>query len=353
MVRFSFVSSMKPRSTPQVPIMTCHSYRVGFVLATKLCFIVIAGFLVALQEAKAEEHITVLTNWYAQAEHGGIYQAEASGGYQREGLAVTIKQGGPQLNGMQLLLAGEADIVLGYDLQVLKSLENKVPVVAVAASFQSDLVGIMAREDVHSLADLKGKTILVATPGRATWWPWLKKKYDLSDDQVKPYTFNLQPFVADGNTVQQAYPSSEPFQAAKSGVPVRFLPLKQEGYPPYGLVFVVTRDTLLHRPEVIKRFLKATFEGWRAYLVDPSLAQAAIHDANPAMTEEQLAYVYTQLISMGVIDSGDAKTLGLGIITDARFKATYDFLTGEGLLKPEVDYHDAFDDRLIKDLHIQ
>jgi NitT/TauT family transport system substrate-binding protein len=115
----------------------------------------------------------------------------------------------------------------------------------------------------------------------------------------------------------------------------------------------VTRDTLLHRPEAIKRFLKATFEGWRAYLSDPSLAQVAIRDANPAMTEEQLAYGYTKLKAMGVIDGGDAKTLGLGIITDARFKATYDFLIREGLLKPEVDYHDAFDESLIKDLHIQ
>jgi len=303
--------------------------------------------------ANAKDRLTILTNWYAQAEHGGIYQAKASGGYDKEDLDVSIHQGGPQLNGMQLLLAGEADILLGYDIQVLKSLENKIPVVVVAASFQSDLVGIMARDTVNSLSDLKDKTILIATPGRTTWWPWLKKKYGLTDEQVKPYTFNLQPFFSDGQTVQQAYPSSEPFQAIKSGVPIHFLPLKQEGYPPYGLAFVVTRETLERRPEIIKRFLKATFEGWRAYLANPSQANAAIREANPNMSEEQLDFGYSQLKSMGVVDGGDAKTLGLGIITDARFKATFDFLTGEGLLNPNVNYHEALDDRLIKDLHIQ
>src|SRR5215472_13549885 len=168
----------------------------------------------------AADKVTFLTSWFAQAEHGGFYQAKATRLYEKAGLDVTLKMGGPQVNGMQLLLAGETDFMMGYDLQVLKMLEQGLPVITVATSFQFDLQGIMAHDHVAGLGDLKDKTILVATPGRTTWWPWLKAKFNYSDEQTKPYTFNLQPFFADKNVVQQSYPSSEPFQAKLQGVPV-------------------------------------------------------------------------------------------------------------------------------------
>src|SRR6266853_796317 len=144
----------------------------------------------------AADKIVFLTSWYAQAEHGGFYQAKATGLYEKAGLDVTIKMGGPQVNGMQLLLGGEADMLMGYDIQVLKAIEKGLGVVTVAASFQKDLQGLMTHDDVGSLADLKSKTILVATSGRSTWWPWLKRKFAYTDEQTQPYTFNLQPFFA-------------------------------------------------------------------------------------------------------------------------------------------------------------
>src|SRR6516225_3535363 len=149
--------------------------------------------------AGAADKVTFLTSWFAQAEHGGFYQAKATGLYEKAGLDVTIKMGGPQVNGLQLLLAGETDLMMGYDLQVLKSLEQGLPVITVATSFQFDLQGMMTHPDVASLADLKGKTILVATPGRSSWWPWLKAKYKYAEEQTRPYTFNLQPFIAGKN----------------------------------------------------------------------------------------------------------------------------------------------------------
>jgi len=168
----------------------------------------------------AADKVTMLTSWYAQAEHGGFYQALATGIYRKYGLDVTIRMGGPQVNGMQLLASGQADFLMGYDLQVLKSVEQGLPVTTVAASFQTDLQGMMTHPDVKSLGGLKnGKTVLVSTSGRTTWWPWLKEKYGLSDAQARPYTFNLQPFIADPNVAQQAYPSSELFQAEKAGEP--------------------------------------------------------------------------------------------------------------------------------------
>ena len=121
--------------------------------------------------------------------------------YEKAGIDATIRMGGPQVNAMQLLLAGEVDVIMGYDIQCLKAIEQGLPVITVGTSFQYDLQGMLTHDDVASLAELKDKTILVATSGRTTWWPWLKKKYGYTDEQTKAYTFNLQPFFADKNTV--------------------------------------------------------------------------------------------------------------------------------------------------------
>ena len=308
-----------------------------------------AGFASA---ALAADKVTFITSWFAQAEHGGFYQAKATGLYEKAGLDVTIKSGGPQVNAMQLLLAGETDLMMGYDLQVLKVLEQGFPVVTVATSFQYDLQGMMTHDDVKSLGDLKDKTILIATAARTTWWPWLKAKYNYTEEQVKPYTFNLQPFFADNNTVQQSYPSSEPFQAMQQGVPVKFFLFAHDGYPPYGTTMVATRAFVDKNPDVVARFVKASLEGWKSYLSDPAPANALIKAENPKMGDAQIAFGIKRMKELKVLDGGDAATMGIGIVTQARWKATYDFMVGAGLLKPEVDWKAGFTDRFVKDLKL-
>jgi NitT/TauT family transport system substrate-binding protein len=298
------------------------------------------------------DKVTFLTSWFAQAEHGGFYQAKATGLYEKAGLDVTIKMGGPQVNGMQLLLAGETDFMMGYDLQVLKMLEQGLPAVTVATSFQFDLQGMMAHEQVTGLDDLKDKTILVATSGRTTWWPWLKAKFNYSEEQTKPYTFNLQPFFADKNVVQQSYPSSEPFQAKQQGVPVKFFLFARDGYPPYGTTMVTTRGFVDKNPDATARFVKASLEGWKSYFSDPAPANALIKADNPKMSDEQIAFAIEQLKALKALDGGDAQTMGIGIITEARWKATYDFMVAAGLLKPEVDWKLGFTDRFVKTLKL-
>jgi NitT/TauT family transport system substrate-binding protein len=314
------------------------------------------AFVVALAlcstTAHAADKVTFLTSWFAQAEHGGFYQAKATGLYEKAGLDVTLKMGGPQVNGAQLLLAGETDFMMGYDLQVLKMLEQGHPVITVATSFQFDLQGMMTHDNVASLGDLKDKTILVATSGRTTWWPWLKAKYKYTEEQTKPYTFNLQPFFADKNVVQQSYPSSEPFQAKQQGVPVKFFLFAHDGYPPYGTTMVATRGFAENKPDVTARFVKASLEGWKSYMSDPAPANALIRADNPKMSEEQIAFGIEQLKALKVLDSGDARTMGIGIITQARWKATYDFMVSAGLLKPEVDWNQGFTDRFVKPLKL-
>ncbi len=316
----------------------------------------VAGWLLATAlwsaSAGAADKVTFLTSWFAQAEHGGFYQAKATGLYERAGLDVTLRMGGPQVNGMQLLLAGETDVMMGYDFQVLKMLEQGLAVVTIATSFQYDLQGMMTHDNVASLADLKDKTILVATPGRTSWWPWLKAKYKYIDEQTRPYTFNLQPFFADQNVVQQSYPSSEPFQAKQQGVPVKFFLFARDGYPPYGTTMVAKRDFADKSPDVAARFVKASLEGWKSYFTDPAPANALIKADNPKMSEQQIAFGIEQLKALKVLDGGDAKTLGIGIMTQARWQATYDYMVAAGLLKPEVDWKQGFTDRFVKDLKL-
>lgn len=303
--------------------------------------------------AHADDKITFLTSWYAQAEHGGFYEAVAAGIYKKYGLDVTVKMGGPQVNAMQLLTAGQADLIMGYDFQVLNSVEKGLPVTTVAASFQKDLQGMMTHEDVKSLAGLKGHTILAATSAHTTWLPWLKSKYGYTDSQFKPYTFNLQPFFADNNVAQQAYPSSEPFQAMKNGKKVNYFLFADDGYPPYGTTIVTTQKMVAEKPDVVARFVKASIEGWKAYLADPTLGNTLIKKDNPKMDDEQIAFGVKRMKELHVFDGGDAATLGAGVMTDARWEQTYKFMVSAGLLKADTDWKKAYTTKFVKDLKIK
>jgi NitT/TauT family transport system substrate-binding protein len=257
-------------------------HRVHLPLGVSVALLCASGVVDAAELQK----VTFMTSWYAQAEHGGFYQAKAKGFYEKEGFDVTIKMGGPQINGMQLLLAGETDFYNGFDFQVLSGVEQKLPVKAVAAMFQHDVNGMLTHKDVDSLAGLKDKTLMIATSARASWWPWLKSKHDLKDTQVKPYTFNVQPFLVDKQSAQQAFPSSEPFTLEQQGVPHNFFLFADEGYPPYGITLVTRTDIIKDKPDVVEKFVKASIEGWKSYLADPSAGNVLIKQANPKMSDE-------------------------------------------------------------------
>lgn len=314
----------------------------------------IAGLLLALAalHGHAQDKATVVTTWFAQAEHGGVYQALATGLYKKHGLDVSIKMGGPQVNGVQLLLAGQADFIMNYDFAILQGVEKGFPLVTVAAPFQFDIQGIMTRDDVPSLAALKDKTILVAGTGTTYWWPWVKKKYGYTDAQMRPYTFNLQPFFNDPAIVQQAFPSSEPYQAEQKGLRTKFFLLSQEGYPPYTQAITTTQKVIADKPDVVARFVKATLEGWKSYLDNPAPANELIKRDNPNMTDGQLAYGLKKLKEMQVVTGGDAAKFGIGAMTDERWKKTADFMVEWGLLKPGTDWRKAYTLQFVKDVRI-
>jgi NitT/TauT family transport system substrate-binding protein len=299
--------------------------------------------------AHAQDKVTFLTSWYAQAEHGGYYQAVATGIYKKYGLDVTVKMGGPQVNVMQLLAAGQADFIMGKDFQVLSGLEQGIPSTTVAAVFQKDPQGLMTHPDVKSFADLKDKTILVASSGRTSWWPWLQKKYNLKEEQTRPYTFNLQPFFADKNVAQQGFPGSEPFTAEKAGQKVNFFVFADDGYPPYGNTIVAMQKTAKEKPELVQRFVRATLEGWKSYLANPAAGNVLIKQDNPKMDDETIAFSVQQMNRMKFFDGGDAAKMGPGAMTDARWKQTYDLMVTSGLLKPLANWKDAYTLQFVTD----
>jgi NitT/TauT family transport system substrate-binding protein len=293
---------------------------------------------VAAPVLSAQERIVFATDWLAQAEHGGFYQAVAEGLYRKAGLDVTIRMGGPQVNGLQLLAAGQLDVAMADGLQVLSAVEQDVPLTAFAATFQKNPTVIIAHPGVAQLADLKGKPIAIGAASNTTFWPWLRQKYGFADDQKRPYGFSVQPFLADPRLSQQGFATSEPFSIEKAGVtPVVFL-LADAGYPPYSEVLVVRSDALGKRRDALARFMKASAEGWKSYLANPAPANALIRKDNPEMSEELLAYGHRKLREYAIVEGGDARTTGLLGMTGARWQATVDFLKSAGLAKAGVDY---------------
>ncbi|KRD42591.1 ABC transporter substrate-binding protein [Acidovorax sp. Root275] len=305
-------------------------------------------------QAHAQEKFTYMTNWYAQAEHGGFYQAVATGLYKKYGLDVTIKMGGPQVNIVQMMAAGQAECVMGSsDLQMIQMREGGVPVTTVAAVFQKDPQVLIAHDDVKKFEDLKGKTILIASSAQRGYWPWLKAKYGFNDAQTRPYTFNIQPFVADKNTAQQGYLTSEPFAIAKAGVKANTLMFSDQGYPAYATTVSCMDKTVKERGTAVASFVKATMEGWKSYLADPAPANALIKKDNPNMTDEQLAYSVAKLKEMGMVTGGDAASMGIGVMTDARAKASYDFLVEAKLIDPaKVKLADTYSTAFVKDFKV-
>lgn len=302
----------------------------------------------------AEEKFVYMTNWYAQAEHGGFYQAVATGLYKKHGLDVSIKMGGPQVNITQMMAAGQADCVMGSsDLQMVQMREGGVPVTTVAAVFQKDPQVLIAHEDVKRFEDLKGKTILIAASAQRGYWPWLKAKYGFTDSQTRPYTFNIQPFLVDKNSAQQGYLTSEPFAIQKAGVKANTLMFSDQGFPAYATTISCMDKTVKERSRAVQAFVTASMEGWKSYLADPAPANALIKKDNPNMTDEQLAYSVGKLKEMNMVAGGDAAKLGIGVMTDARVKASYDFLVSAKLIDPaKVKQADAYNLSLIQNIKV-
>ncbi|MGJ3247107.1 MAG: ABC transporter substrate-binding protein [Elainellaceae cyanobacterium] len=291
------------------------------------------------------DQVTYGTNWYAQAEHGGFYQAVATGIYKNHGLDVTIQMGGPQVNGTQLLMGGAVDFFMGYTADAIKAIEEGIPKVTVAAIFQKDPQILLAHPDmgIESLNDLKGKPIFISSAASVTYWPFLAAKYGYTDDQKRPYNFNAGPFLADKNSAQQGYLSSEPLKIKQEGgfEPVVFL-LADYGYDPYSTTIETRQELVDSNPDLVQRFVDASIKGWYSYLDDPAPGNELIKQDNPEMTDELLAYGFEKMNEYGIVMSGEADTQGIGAMTDERWQSFFDTMLEAGIYSADTDYTQAY-----------
>ena len=303
---------------------------------------VLAFGAVASLPALAADKIVFGTDWRAEAEHGGYYQAQAEGLYAAAGLEVTIRQGGPQVNHAQLLAAGRLDIYGAPNSFIpLNFVAQNIPMVAVAAIFQKDPAVLIAHagQGNDTLPALRGKKIMISPETRVGFWGFLKSKYAYSDDQIAPYTFNLAPVLADPKTIQQGLLTSEPFQIERAGQKPVVMLLADSGYASYGSVITTSRKLADEKPDVVRKFVAASIKGWLNYLNgDHAKADALIKRDNPEMTDALLAYSRAKMKEYGLVESGDAKTMGLGAMTDARWKAFFDVMAADGLYPKDMGY---------------
>ncbi|MBT9490164.1 MAG: ABC transporter substrate-binding protein [Rubrivivax sp.] len=289
--------------------------------------------------AQAQDKVTFATNWKAQAAHGGFYQAVADGTYKKYGLDVTLQQGGPQVNNRPLLPAGRIDFLMtGNLLHSFDNVKNKVPTVVVAAMFQKDPQALMAHpgQGYETFAALKNAPVaFVAKDGQFSWWQWLKAVHGFRDDALKPYNYNLGPWLANNKSIQQGYSVAEPIYAENQG---RFKPmvhlLADHGFSTYSTVIEATTDTVAKRPAVVQRFVDASIIGWVNYLYgNRSAANALMLKDNPEMTAAEIEASVALMKAQGIVDSGDAKTRGIGTMNAARIADFYAQMVKAGLYK--------------------
>ena len=289
--------------------------------------------------AHAEDKVVFATNWKAQAAHGGFYQAVADGTYRKFGLNVEIRQGGPQVNNRPLLPAGSIDFLMtGNLLHSFDNVKNGVPVVVVASMFQKDPQALIAHPDqgYAKFEDLaKAPVAYIAKDAQFSWWQWLKADYAFKDDNLRPYNYNVAPFLANAKSLQQGYAVEEPITIEKEGhfKPAVFL-LADHGYSTYSTTIEARSDTVRNKPDLVKRFVEASIIGWNNYLYgDRRAADALIIKDNPEMTEDLITQSLVLMKQMGIVDSGDAQTLGIGAMKPERIKDFYDKMVRAGLYK--------------------
>jgi len=316
-------------------------------------------FLVAMMAAASPgraqttlDKVSFGTNWVAEAEHGGFFQAVADGTYKKYGLDVTIVPGGPNENNRMLLISGRLDFFMAANtLMSFDAVTNNVPVVTVAAIFQKDPQVFLTHPEskITKLEELKPLTLFVSKEGISSYFQWLKSEYGFSEDRVKPYTFNPQPFLADKHSAMQGYVTSEPYAVEKAaGFKPGIVLLADYGWNTYSTLIETRRDVIDKKPDLVQRFVSASMIGWYNYLYgDNAAANAMIKKLNPEMTDELLAYSIGKMKEYGIVDSGDALHDGIGAMNDARMASFFEKMVRAHVVKPDMDYRKSYTLRFI------
>ncbi|MGJ4937837.1 ABC transporter substrate-binding protein [Bradyrhizobium oligotrophicum] len=313
--------------------------------------LVVAGLMSAAQ-AQMLDKVSFGTNWVAEAEHGGFFQAVADGTYKRYGLDVTIVPGGPNENNRMLLISGKIEFFMAANtLMSFDAVANNVPVVSIAAMFQKDPQVFLTHPEsrITKLEELKPLTLFVSKEGISSYYQWLKSEYGFSEKNVRPYTFNPQPFIATPQSAMQGYVTSEPFAVERAaGFKPGVILLADNGFNTYSTLIETRRDLIESKPDLVQRFVDASIIGWYNYIYgDNSAGNALIKKMNPEMTDDLLAYSVAKMKEYGIVDSGDSVEKGIGAMTDERVASFFDKMVRAGVVKSTIDYRKSYTLRFV------
>ncbi|NCA69504.1 MAG: ABC transporter substrate-binding protein [Sphingobacteriia bacterium] len=317
----------------------------SLILALAWLSITLTASMSALAEPLVK--VRLVTDWKAQAPHGGFYQAKARGFYAEQGLAVEIIQGGPAVNVPLLLGANQADFGIGSNSFIpLNIVQAGIPVVAVAAIFQKDPQVLIThpREDVRAIADMVDKPIMISDAGVGSHWVWLKARFGFTDRQIRKYTYNLAPFLADPSAIQQGYVTSEPYEIEQaSGIAPQTFLLADEDYPSYGNLILASATRIEQDPEMVRAFVAASIAGWRDYLTgDPTPGNDLIKTDNPEMSDALLAHAIAEMNRHALATAADAASAGIGVMTDARWQSFFETMSSQGIYPPDLEWRHAY-----------
>jgi len=324
-------------------------------LLTRALTAFLVAFVVAVPPCRGQtmlDKVSFGTNWVAEAEHGGFFQAVADGTYAKYGLDVTIVPGGPNDNNRMLLIAGKLDFFMAANtLMSFDAVANNVPVVTVAAIFQKDPQVLLTHPEANitKLEGLKPLTLFVSKEGISSYFQWLRSEYAFSEDKVRPYTFNPQPFLANKQSAMQGYVTSEPYAIEKTaGFKPGIILLADYGFNSYSTLIETRSDLIDKKPDLVQRFVNASLVGWYNYLYgDNSAANATIKKLNPEMTDELIGYSVAKMKEYGIVDSGDALRDGIGAMTDARIASFFDKMVRAHVVRSDIDYRKSYTLRFI------
>jgi NitT/TauT family transport system substrate-binding protein len=318
-----------------------------FAKLSTIAALVVSALGVTPAAAQPLEKVSLGTNWVAEAEHGGFYQALVDGTYRKYGLDVTVVPGGPQVNNRLLMTVGRLDFSISANmLPPFAAMAQNLSIVVAAAMFQKDPLVLLAHpnQGIEKLEDLKQLTLFVGAEGMASYFQWLKADFGFREDRTRPYTFNPQPFIADKRSAMQGYVTSEPFaiETRARFTPKIFL-LADHGWDSYSTLIETRRDMIERKPDVVQRFVDASIIGWYNYMYgDNRAANERIRRDNPEMTDELIAYSIEKMKAYGIVDSGEAGTLGIGAMTDAHMERFFNSMVRAGVLTKDVDYRRSY-----------
>jgi NitT/TauT family transport system substrate-binding protein len=326
--------------------------RMAKLLPTLTLSLVLGAGMASLATAQTLDKVSFGTNWVAEAEHGGFFQAVADGTYKKYGLDVTIVPGGPNVNNRMLMTSGKIEFFMSANtLQQFDAVANDVPTVAIAAMFQKDPQVLLAHPEsnVKKIEDLKPLTLFVSREGMTTYFQWLKSEYGFDETRVKPYTFNPQPFLADKKSAMQGYVTSEPFAIEKEA---KFKPtivlLADNGFNTYSTLIETRKELVESKPDLVQRFVDASVIGWYNYIYgDNSAGNAMIKKLNPDMTDDLLKYSVEKMKEYGIVDSGDTLKNGIGAMTEARMASFFDKMVKAGVVKGNIEYKSSYTLRFV------